>query len=90
MIDVKSIRQSVHIVNDEQGQPVVQIPLDILESLLAQIQGDKPQHEKIKALLEEWDDNPDDTPDEWWDELEQFLKANRLHFPERDLHLDDE
>ncbi len=45
----------------------------------------QPQHERIRALLGRWASEPDDTPAEWWQEFDEFLKANRLRFPERDL-----
>lgn len=90
MFDVKRIRQSAHIVNDERGLPVVQVPLDLWESLLAQIEHDKPQHERFQEFLREWAEYSDDSSEEWWNEFNAFLKANRLHFAERDLHLDDE
>jgi hypothetical protein len=43
------------------------------------------QAARIKALLKEWRENPDDTPAEWWDEFEEFLKQNRVRLREHDL-----
>ena len=36
------------------------------------------QAEQIKALLASWDSQPDDTPEEWWDEFDTFLREHRL------------
>lgn len=50
---------------------------------------DVPQYERIHALLDRWEAEPDDTPAAWWEEFDQFLRENRLNIPERDLGLDD-
>jgi hypothetical protein len=96
MIDLNSIKQAAQVVTDQKGEAVVQLPLPIWEKVIAQLEADTPnledlpQHERIKALLQTWKDQPDDTPAEWWDEFDKFMRENRLNFPERDLNLDDE
>ena len=47
------------------------------------------QADRIRALFEEWATEPDDTPDEWWDEFDQFLRDNRLNFAPRLMEDDD-
>jgi hypothetical protein len=37
------------------------------------------QRKKIRALMAEWDSNPDDTPEEWWDEFDSFLEEHRTN-----------
>jgi alpha-L-arabinofuranosidase len=76
MVNLEDIEQAAQITRDERGKPVVQIPLDLWQKWLEQAR--KPQNERILALLDEWDTNPDDTPAEWWDEFQTFLKVNRL------------
>lgn len=41
--------------------------------------------EEFLAFLDEWMSEPDGLGPEWWDDFDEELKANRLHFPERDL-----
>ncbi len=91
MINLDALKEAARIVKDEKGDTVVQIPLPVWEQLVGAVPSDEdlPQHERIKALLREWQEHPDDTPDQWWDEFEEFLKENRVNFPERDLGLDD-
>ncbi len=38
MTDLKSIAQAAHVTQDEQGKPVVQIPLALWEELLEQLE----------------------------------------------------
>ena len=94
MVDLNAIQQGVQIVKNEQGDSVVQVPLELWEAILKKIQprqsDEIPQHEKFRALLAAWDAEPDDTPDEWWDDFETFLKANRQHFSTPDLKLGDD
>jgi hypothetical protein len=89
MIDRLAIQQAVHIVTDEQGVPVVQIPLPLWEKLLNALAEERPQHEQIKALLAAWDAEPDDTPVEWWDEFDAFMAENRFELQDRDLGAGD-
>ena len=77
MIDLQELQQSAHIETDQNGQPVVQIPLEVWEAWLAQ---DARSHNaRLLALLDEWEAEPDDTPAEWWNDFQAFLKANRLN-----------
>jgi hypothetical protein len=85
MTDLEALKQVARFTHDEHGQPVVQIPLAAWTEFMAETGAEPPQHERIKALLKEWEEHPDDTPAEWWDEFEEFLKQNRVNFPERDL-----
>lgn len=91
MADLEAIKQSARIVYDEQGIPVVQLPLEQWQELIADVEGtaELPQYMRIKALLKEWENEPDDTPPGWWEEFDAFLRANRMNFEERDLPIDD-
>ena len=40
---------------------------------------------RLEATLKKIEDDPDPPSKQWWDEFEQFLKENRVSFPERDL-----
>lgn len=90
MIDVKTLKEAVQIVTDKQGAPVVQVPLPVWRSLISELEADTPQHVRIRALLDDWIAHPDDIAKEWWDEFDEFIKANRFSIPERDLKLGDE
>src|SRR5258708_17069212 len=76
MANLEDVRQAARITVDQQGKPVVQIPLDIWQEWLEQNQ--KPQSERIRAALQEWDAQAADLSDEWWDEFQLFLQNNRL------------
>jgi hypothetical protein len=77
MVDLAELKKAARVGKDEQGKPVIQIPLELWEEWLAQ--GIRPQNERMLALLDEWEAHPDETPDEWWDDFQAFLRANRLN-----------
>ncbi|MCC6905990.1 MAG: hypothetical protein IT326_09125, partial [Anaerolineae bacterium] len=76
MVDLEDIKRAAYVGTDEQGRPVAHIPLELWEAWMTQEL--RPQNARLLALLDEWDANPDDTPAEWWDDFQAFLKANRL------------
>ncbi len=82
MIRLEDIKEAAQSTVNEQGKPVVQIPRELWDEWLAQqpksIQELRPENQQALALLDEWEANPDDTPDEWWDQFQQFLKDNRF------------
>lgn len=95
MVDLRAIKQAAREVTDEQGTRFVQIPLAMWEFLLNQLESAYPtdeisQREKIFTVLKELRENPDDTPKGWWHEFDEFLKANPVNFPERDIELGNE
>jgi hypothetical protein len=90
MVDLTHLQQIARVVRDENGKKVVQIPFELWEELLGQIEHQPSQIEQIMAVLREFESEPDDKSDEWWDEFNAFLKANRLNFEERDLGFDNE
>ena len=89
MIDPNAIQQGVQVVKNEHGVSVVQVPLELWEAILKQLQAEMPQHLRFQAFLKEWENYADEDSDAWWDDFQAFLKANRLNFPERDLKLGD-
>jgi hypothetical protein len=72
-MDWQTLKQAAQVTLNENGVPVVQIPLPLWEDLLLSMEAAPMQHERIKALLADWDAHPDDTSDEWWDEFDRFL-----------------
>jgi hypothetical protein len=84
MVDITTIKQAAQIVTDEHGDPVVQLPLSMWEALVDSLESERPQHERIKALLAEWDAQADDMPDGWWDEFDAFLAEHRMRFDDYD------
>jgi hypothetical protein len=83
MVDLTALRQAARKTKDENGKDVVQIPLEVWEETVEadeveEAQPQLSQAERIKALLKKWEEEPDDTPAEWWDKFEAFLKANRV------------
>jgi hypothetical protein len=95
MVDLTHLQQAARVVKDENGNEMVQIPRELWEETVGRIEVEEQQPklsqaERIQALLKKWEAEPDDTPAEWWDEFEAFLKANRVNFEERDLGFGDE
>ncbi|MBZ0304278.1 MAG: hypothetical protein K8J31_31370 [Anaerolineae bacterium] len=91
MTDLQDLKQAARITRDENGEPVVEIPLSAWNEFLA-VQESKPsQKQRVLDLLDEWEQDPENAmPAEWWDEFDEFLKANRVNFGERHLGFDDE
>jgi hypothetical protein len=61
----------------------------VWEEALGEIEPQPSQIEQSMEVLREFESEPDDKSDEWWDEFNAFLKANRLNFEERDLGFDN-
>ncbi len=76
MANIEDIKQAARVTVDQQGKAVVQIPLDVWQEWLAE--DEKPQYERIRAALQDWDTEAADLSDEWWDEFQLFLQNNRL------------
>lgn len=47
------------------------------------------QHERIEAWIDKWYGPLTGITEEWWEEFDAFLRANRFDLPVRDLGLDD-
>jgi hypothetical protein len=77
MVDLTDIQQALQITTDSDGNPVVQIPLDLWKEWLSQ--NYQPQREQLLSLLDEWEKDPDEQPDEWWQDFDTFLRENRWH-----------
>jgi hypothetical protein len=76
-MELKIIQQAAKETIDEQGNPVVQIPLDLWDAFLTEQQGG--QIALINSVIASWD-NENDMPDSWWDDFMAFLSDNRLTF----------
>jgi hypothetical protein len=91
MVDLTAIRQAARRTKDENGNEVIQIPLDVWEEFVTETHPKLSQKEQIESLLEKWENEPeDDMPDEWWDDYFQFLKENPVSFGDRDLGFGEE
>lgn len=91
MVNMDKLIQAARIVKDENGEPVVQVPLLVWEEIVAQSAPELSQKQKIMALLRQWESEPEnDMPDEWWAGFLTFLKTNRMNFEERNLGFGDE
>jgi glutamine synthetase adenylyltransferase len=99
MVSLTDMKQAARVVKDENGQPVVQVPLDVWEAVVGKVEEkqtvpkvEMSQAEAILATLKGWENDPEyqAISEEWWDDFQQFLKDNRVNFPERDLGLGDE
>src|SRR5690349_8581026 len=84
-MDISTITQSARIATDEQGQPIVVLPLSLSQEIFNQVHLQAQQDEQIKALLRRWESDPEVASPEWWDEFDADLQANGLAFAERDL-----
>jgi len=91
MTDLDTLQRSARIVEDEQGEPVVQIPLQIWQQYLAETPSTQSQKAQVMALLHKWEHEPeDDMPNEWWEDFSDFLASQRVKFAERDFTPGDE
>ena len=98
MVSLLDMKQAARVVKDENGNPVVQVPLAVWEAVVREVEEKQPQTtekeltqaERIKAVLKSWENEPDDKSEEWWAEFEQFLKDNRVNFPDRNLDFGEE
>ena len=80
IIDKDALKRAATMTVDEHGQLVAQIPLKVWQELVGKEPEEAlPQHERIKAVLQEIKDNPDKRSDAWWDEFNQFLRENRVN-----------
>jgi hypothetical protein len=89
MVDLTAIKQVAQVVSDEDGIAYVRIPLSLWEVLLNSLESERPQHERIRAMLNAWETEPDETPPGWWDEFDAFMVEQRISFQERETGLDD-
>lgn len=92
MVDLSLLKESARFETDANGEEVVIIPRrmweDALEDDTVTMQT---QSERLLALMDEWERNPvENMSEEWWDEFDRFMAANRFTIPDRDLHLGDE
>ncbi len=75
MIDISDIKQVVQITTDAQGQAVAQLPLALWQELVAHIENQPSQYDQIHSLLQQWETEPDNTPDEWGDDFQAFWQG---------------
>lgn len=82
MTDITTLQNAARISTDENGEPVIQIPLSLWDEFKATFEEPEPQQtsqaERIRAVINSWEDEPDDTSPEWWDEFHNFLRENRF------------
>jgi hypothetical protein len=80
------IQRSARIVRDENGQPVIQVPLALWEAVIGPLEEPEvPQHERIRAVLDAWADVADDQSEASWDTFDTFMQTNRFQINERNL-----
>lgn len=75
-MNIVDLVRNAHTTTDDQGQPVIQIPLQVWEQFVAEEKPKPSQKVQIESLLQAWDE----ASDEWWDGFSSFVKANRLDF----------
>ena len=82
MVDIATIRQKVRFLKDDNGEPIVTIPLAIWEELLSEVETaqtvQRSQAEKFAAFLKNTENYQDDKSPEWWDDFDKFLHENRI------------
>ncbi len=79
-MDINEIIHAAQISTNEQGSPIVILPLSLWQQLLNDLNTQPPQNERIIALLKRWQVEPDDQSAEWWDDFDADLKTNRTTF----------
>lgn len=83
---IEHIKQLARTTQDDDGNPIVQLPLAAWVDLLNQLEvtAQSTQVEQVKSLLKEWEqDTDDDLPDAWWDDFQAFLKETRFNASQR-------
>ncbi len=93
MVKLTDMKPFARIVKDENGQPVVQVPLDIWEAVVGKITEQRlAQRRQMLDLLKQWKNDPEnDMSEEWWDDFLQFLKENRVKLGDPDsFHISEQ
>lgn len=75
MVSLTDMKQAARVVKDEHGESVVQVPLDVWEAVVGNMEEKKTQltqGERLQALLKSWENEPDDKSPEWWDDFDSF------------------
>ncbi len=92
MVSFTDVQQAARVVKDENGQPVVQVPLDVWEAFAGKVEEKSTlsQGEQIRALLKSWENEPDDKSPEWWQEFDTFLKENPVKLGDPESFQGDE
>ncbi|MBL8161908.1 MAG: hypothetical protein JNJ61_07965 [Anaerolineae bacterium] len=86
MVTLMDIQRSARITHDENGQPVIQVPLALWEAVIGPLEKQEiPQHERIRAVLDAWEQVVDDQSEAWWDAFDTFMQANRFQINDRNL-----
>lgn len=85
MVSLLDMKQAARVVQDENGNPVVQVPLAVWEAaweaVVSEVFSEQPaKAEQILAALKSWENDLElqQIPQSWWDELDRFLKDNRV------------
>lgn len=80
MTDLNDLKQAAKIVENEAGEPVVQIPVATWEAYVTESEVSRPQHERIKEVLDQIRQEADEESTQWWEEFAEFLNENRVYF----------
>ena len=80
MTDLNDLKQAAKIVENEAGEPVVQIPISTWEAYVSESEAARPQHERIKEVLDQIRQETDEETSQWWEEFAEFLSEYRVHF----------
>lgn len=84
MVDIYALQRAAHETTDENGNSVVQIPLELWQEWTREQTPQvrtQSQVDALQALVDTWYATPDDKSEEWWDEFDQFMRENRMNFP---------
>jgi hypothetical protein len=86
VIEIESLADRLARLKEEYGFPRLQ-PSGELFGASGQIKEEliRRRNQEARELLRQWMAEPDDLGDEWWDEFEQELRANRVTFREVDM-----
>jgi hypothetical protein len=89
MTDITTLQKAARVSMDENGEPVIQIPLALWDEFKASFEEPESQQpsqsDRIRAALQEIKHQAEEDPPNWGEDFRTFLKENRLDLTRKDL-----
>lgn len=87
MIDLTTLKQAGKITIDENGEKVIQFPIELWQEFegnsddVPHLSGENQQVKQMMEALANWENESGDPEDSevWWSNFREFLGENRLH-----------
>jgi hypothetical protein len=92
MTDITTLQKAARVSTDENGEPVILIPLALWDAFKAGFQEPESQQpsqaERIRAALQDVKHQAKEDSPNWGEEFRSFLKENRFDLTRKSLDLD--